>query len=176
MKIIDLSQEIYDSMPVYDGDPKVKIEDLHFIDQDGWNLKSLSFGSHTGTHVDAPIHMHSDAETLSDLKLDRFIGDAVRLSVGDKIPEGLGLLFDSGVFDLDLVDKILNLNSKFVAVSSKVDFPVEVERKLLGSGVITFTDLINVEAIPKGQVFTFFGVPLKIKKGDGSPFRAFAIL
>lgn len=41
--------------------------------------------------------------------------------------------------------------------------------------MITYTDLVNLEDLPYNQSFTFYGLPLKIKNGDGSPVRAMAI-
>jgi len=51
-----------------------------------------------------------------------------------------------------------------------------MEQRLLRHGIITFTDLVNLEKLPPDKDFTFYGVPLKIKDGDGSPIRAFAVL
>ena len=65
-EIIDLSQEIYSSMPVYKGLPSVKIE-MHASHEE-WAgeanpstatpaVNRLDMGEHTGTHVDAISHM-----------------------------------------------------------------------------------------------------------------------
>ena len=65
-EIIDLSQEIYNGMPVYNGLPTVKISTYATHEQ--WenlqNAQSISpavnlleMGEHTGTHVDALNHM-----------------------------------------------------------------------------------------------------------------------
>ncbi|MFH2085557.1 MAG: cyclase family protein [bacterium] len=65
MQIIDLSQSLYDHMPVYLGDPEVKIEQIHHLDKEGWHLSYLQTSSHIDTHADAFAHMdkyrqHSD--------------------------------------------------------------------------------------------------------------------
>ena len=52
----------------------------------------------------------------------------------------------------------------------------ELERALLGEGIITYTGLINLELIPTETTFMFYGLPLRIKAGDGSPVRAIAII
>jgi kynurenine formamidase len=65
-KIIDLSQEIYEGMPVYKDLPQVKMT-VHNSDEE-WNgikdpktktpaVHKLELGEHTGTHVDAINHM-----------------------------------------------------------------------------------------------------------------------
>ncbi|WP_432704060.1 cyclase family protein [Methanothermobacter thermautotrophicus] len=56
MKIIDLTHRIEDSMPVFPGDPPVKLR-IESSDAD-YITSSLSMGMHTGTHIDAPS-MHT---------------------------------------------------------------------------------------------------------------------
>jgi len=58
MKVIDLSLPIYYGMEVFPGDPEVNIETIHTHENEGWELRKISMGSHTGTHVDAFSHMH----------------------------------------------------------------------------------------------------------------------
>jgi len=74
MRVIDLSMPITDGMPVYPGDPEVKVKVAHTYETHSWELRQLSMGSHTGTHVDAPSHMHPGAATLDELPLERFFG------------------------------------------------------------------------------------------------------
>ena len=57
MKIIDLSQPLYDKMPVFPGDPEVIIQEVHSIEKNGWNMKNMTFTTHIGTHVNVPYHM-----------------------------------------------------------------------------------------------------------------------
>ena len=58
----------------------------------------------------------------------------------------------------------------------ELDYFTQRERALLGHGVVTYTGLMNLDQIPRGLEFTFFGLPLKIRGGDGSPVRAIALL
>lgn len=46
MKIIDLSQPIFDNMPVYPGDPGVVIKEIHTFEKEGWNLRNMSLTTH----------------------------------------------------------------------------------------------------------------------------------
>lgn len=65
-EIIDLSQEIYEGMPIYKNLPQVKIN-IHKTHEewDGENepttktvaVHKLELGEHTGTHLDAINHM-----------------------------------------------------------------------------------------------------------------------
>ena len=73
---------------------------------------------------------------------------------------------------IEILDKIKIANPNFVG--GKIS--IELEKALLENEIITYTNLINLDKLPKGKEFLFIGLPLKIKKGDGSPVRAVAIL
>jgi kynurenine formamidase len=72
-EIVDLSQEIFNGMPVFKGLPEVKIE--VYATHEEWEGRDTStktpsvlkmhFGEHTGTHVDALSHMDSGVSALS---------------------------------------------------------------------------------------------------------------
>ncbi|CCW65728.1 unnamed protein product [Phytomonas sp. EM1] len=169
-EIIDLSRPLYDGMLVYEGDPAVKISRVREREKDGWELREITMGSHTGTHVDAPVHMHAGAPALDDIPLNRFCGPAVAVRPEDDYPHHTGLLFVEPI-GMEQVDKILLAQPPFVGGQLEES----VERVLLGEGIITYTDLVNIEKLV-GKAFTFVGLPLKIREGDGSPVRAVAIV
>lgn len=171
MKIVDLSTALYDGMPVYDGDPAVRIATVRTRHTHGWELREMRLGTHTGTHVDAPIHMHDDGATLDDIPLSQFCGPARVARVGDgTFPPSIGLLFYESV-PASCVPAILAAGPPFVGGPLET----EAERQLLAGGVITYTDLVNVETLA-GVEFVFYGFPLKVREGDGSPVRAVAVV
>lgn len=49
------------------------------------NVSSLTMGSHTGTHVDAPKHFDDAGGGVDSLPLDALIGPAVVLAFGDEV-------------------------------------------------------------------------------------------
>ena len=49
MKIIDLSQSIYDGMPVYPGDPEVNIKPIFTVEKDQWAVNGIQMVTHDGT-------------------------------------------------------------------------------------------------------------------------------
>ncbi len=171
MKVIDLTTSLYSDMEVFHGDPQVKIDIVHTYEENTWELRKISMGTHTGTHVDAFSHMHKGKDTLDDISIERFFGKA---QVVDSIKDalvGIGLFFikETG---LEMLSEINALKPGFVGGNITED----LERALLGEEVITYTGLVNLELIPKGETFMFYGLPLKIACGDGSPVRAIAIL
>lgn len=80
---VDLTQPIDTGMQTYPGDPAVSRTAHATHDADGYHVETLSCGSHTGTHVDAPRHIDPDGDPLSTYSLDRFVFDAVRVDCRD---------------------------------------------------------------------------------------------
>jgi len=76
MTIVDISVPIHHAMPVYRGNPAVRIRPALTLAKDGVNLSELCLGSHTGTHVDAPRHFIKDGKGIDRLDLRRFVGAA----------------------------------------------------------------------------------------------------
>ena len=65
---IDISMHINNKMQVFPGDPKVAISDyLSMQKGDTCNVKNLVFGSHTGTHIDAPRHFLPNGAAVPDV-------------------------------------------------------------------------------------------------------------
>ncbi len=79
MKFIDLSQPLFDDAPNCPAHPAVNIE--YEPHGDGglgsWQMEYFQFASHTGSHVDAPRHKIAGAQTISQMPLEAFAGDAV---------------------------------------------------------------------------------------------------
>lgn len=79
----DVSVPISNGGAVYPGNPEIRIAPQQEIAKGGSsNVSSLSFGSHTGTHVDAPKHMFDDGATVDALPLALLMGPAVLVDVG----------------------------------------------------------------------------------------------
>lgn len=75
----DLTRPISTGMPVYPGDPSVRISTVLTCAEDGVEVSGLCLGSHTGTHVDAPSHTIPGGRTVDQLRLDELCGPAVVL-------------------------------------------------------------------------------------------------
>jgi arylformamidase len=77
VNIFDISISIKSQMPVWPGDSSVKINLISDMNAGAnANVSHLSFGAHTGTHVDAPHHFIPGGETLEKIPLENFIGEA----------------------------------------------------------------------------------------------------
>ena len=174
MRIIDLSCPIYTGMSVYPGDPEVLIERVDTFERDQWNMARIHINTHDGTHVNVPIHATKDGKNLDDYPLEAFMGEAVLFSSEADIQRGIGVIFGDVNIDQALAELIVERQPKFVGLSDRFEFDIAVERFLLEAGVISFEHLANTEALPNH--FIFYGAPLNLRKGDGSPVRAYAIV
>jgi len=77
MKLIDLSQPLYDGAPNCPSHPPVKSEIIADHPQHGWRVELVTLATHTGSHVDTPFHKLAHGPNLDQIPLDRFAGLAV---------------------------------------------------------------------------------------------------
>lgn len=85
MPIYDLSVPIGVDLPTYPGDPGICIQDWSKLaNGDGANVSTLSFGAHTGTHVDAPAHFIEGTRKVELLDLEILIGEAEVINVPEE--------------------------------------------------------------------------------------------
>jgi arylformamidase len=82
----DVSVSLRHGGLVYPGNPAIAITPQQAISQGaGANVSRLDFGSHTGTHVDAPKHFFDDGAGVDTLPLDLLIGQARLLAFSDTV-------------------------------------------------------------------------------------------
>ncbi|RMH10976.1 MAG: cyclase family protein [Gammaproteobacteria bacterium] len=75
MKIIDISVPLSSKLPVWPGEAAPKIRQTASMKKgDPCNVTFLEIGSHTGTHIDAPLHFVDDAGTTNEIPLEKLIG------------------------------------------------------------------------------------------------------
>ncbi len=63
-------------MPAYPGDPPVSVEPHATVESDGYRVSAVEFGTHAGTHVDAPSHTEPDGKTIDEFPAESFVFDA----------------------------------------------------------------------------------------------------
>lgn len=77
--IYDVTVPITNSMPVWPGDPPVRLTSKAHTSRDNTHtvrLTAIEMGSHTGTHIDAPFHMIDDGKRLHEFPLETLAGKA----------------------------------------------------------------------------------------------------
>jgi arylformamidase len=86
MPIYDISVPLSAELPTYPGDPGIRIQDWsRLANGDSANVSALSFGAHTGTHVDAPAHFIEGTKKVESLDLEILIGEAEVVHVPEEI-------------------------------------------------------------------------------------------
>lgn len=77
MRIYDISRTIKNGMPVWPGDPEVRLNWLSQISKGGAvNLTEIQMCAHSGTHIDTPNHFLDHGLTTDALDLSVLIGKA----------------------------------------------------------------------------------------------------
>jgi arylformamidase len=198
--LIDLSVLINETMPVYPGDPPTKIENAGIIQKDGYEDHYVSFGTHAGTHIDAPSHMILNGKTLEQFPLETFTGRGVYIKVLNKrfdlqtimrasIQEGDIVLFHTGMSERygahdyfeeypalpeELANYLVQKKVKMIGVDAcSVDQEQFIAHKiLLQQNILILENLTNLDKLENKQ-FTIHAFPLKLQL-DGSPVRVVA--
>ena len=77
-RIIDLSLPIGKDLLTWPGDPGVEVNPKKQIAEgDPSNVSLLSIGTHTGTHVDPPVHFIEGTDGIDRVALDVLVGEAI---------------------------------------------------------------------------------------------------
>jgi len=156
MKIYDITVPIHSSMPVYEGDPGVKIDAWSaFAKGDSSNVSMLNFGAHTGTHVDAPAHFIEGARRIDALPLEVLIGPARVVRVPDDLTEITADFLER--CDLSGIERLVfhTRNSSFWNEGFRQDFThllPEAAQMLVDRGVkLVGTDYLSIEKFHSGH-------------------------
>jgi arylformamidase len=75
MRYFDISVPVSDGLVTYAGDPPIHVELWHSMAQGAIaDVRTLSMGVHTGTHIDAPAHFLPGGKTIDELDLETCFG------------------------------------------------------------------------------------------------------
>ena len=86
MKIYDVTFPISPETPIYEGDPKAKIEIANSLEKgDAANVSHICCGVHTATHVDAPNHFIEGKRKAHELELEKLVGDCRVIELDENI-------------------------------------------------------------------------------------------
>jgi len=195
---LDVSVPIYAGMVHYPDNPSIEIDTITHVERgDLCTLSRLTMGSHTGTHIDAPIHFLPGGAGADDVPLDNLIGPARVIEIKDPDAvtaeelrgHNLGvrerLLFKTSNSERcwetsqfvpdpvsiaeDAASCLAKLNTLAVGIDYLSAGGPETHRTLLGAGVVIVEGL-NLTGISQGR-YDLLCLPLKILGGDGAPAR-----
>jgi kynurenine formamidase len=107
LEIFDLSLPIRDGGPSYPGDPVCSVVPFRTLAVDGVEVRSISIGSHQGTHLDAPSHFLEGGIPIDRIPLEQTSGPAILVDLGDRAPKSeIGIAAFAGL-DLHPGDRLV---------------------------------------------------------------------
>lgn len=222
VRLVDLSQEIYQGMPVFPlHQPTMIFPNLTHEESKkkvGFEFatNNLLINEHGPTHTDATYEFDPNGKYINEMPLEYFYGPAVCLDLSHVSPDDYitpveleralhrsGQVLDKG--DIVLLytghynreygtDEWLTRYSgldyagaKWLAERGVVNIGIDSpaidnpkDSKYSGHLVCREYGMSNTENLANlnevaGKRFLYFGLPLKIRKGTGSPIRAVAV-
>ncbi|MDP9343249.1 MAG: cyclase family protein [Actinomycetota bacterium] len=158
-ELIDVSLPIGPDLLTWPGDPGIEILPASRIaDGDPANVSQLRLGSHTGTHVDPPVHFVEGGATADQLSLDVLVGDALVV----ELPEADGPIPRRDLEALAIPDGAARLliktpNSRLWS-RRPVEFPehfgclsADAARWVVERGIrLVGIDFLSIESSPEG--------------------------
>lgn len=83
---LDVSVPVYPGMVHWPGDPAFTFDWFLRLGKNGapCNVSQLSLGTHTGTHMDAPLHFIRNGKTIDQMPLEATLGPARILPIRDR--------------------------------------------------------------------------------------------
>lgn len=206
MKIYDLSIDISENTVVWKTDPKVKFKQVKSISKgDSANISEIKMGTHTGTHIDAPLHFINSKKSIDKIKPAKLLGKVSVIQILSKKiiePEDLKnkILLEKVIFKTDnsLLWKknLTEFQHNYSAISSRTaKFLIKNKIHLAGIDYLSIgltgkdshlthklllkNNIVIVEGLNLSEVkegiYNIVCAPLKLKGLDGAPTRVFLI-
>ena len=69
---------------LFPGDPPPRIETVNTLDNDGYLLRTVTVGEHTGTHWGAPVHFTAGAAAADQLDAEDFVLPGVVVDIAER--------------------------------------------------------------------------------------------
>lgn len=202
MKLIDLSHEIEDNMPVYPGDIKTNLFQMKYLSANKYNNHRLDISMHSGTHIDSPMHMTDSKEYISELSLESFIAVGCILDVRNQPIIQMKAEYDALIknnnivllytghdkfygtkkyyeeypcVDIEFCKFLIGKNIKILGMDmpSPDKYPFEIHKSLFENNIYIMENLANLNQLLNVERFEVIAFPLKIK-ADSSMTRAVA--
>lgn len=83
MRLIDLSQPITDGGPNCPVHPPIVAKVVATHAKDNWHMETISMATHTGSHLDAPLHKIDGGKSIDQIPLESFTGTALLCDLTD---------------------------------------------------------------------------------------------
>lgn len=197
MKIYDVSLPIYEGMPVYKNKPE-KQPEFNTAQNGHVTETRIAMDVHTGTHVDAPLHMVPGGDTIETLAIEKLVRKAKVIDLtssrefisaedlaGKDIQKDDFVLFKTkNSWDTEFNFEFIYVNSDAAKVLAEIGIAgvgidaLGVERaqenhpthKQLFQNNVIIIEGLQLKEVPEGE-YLMVAAPLKIRGLDASPAR-----
>lgn len=204
MKVYDISMTIHEGMAVYKNkeEKKPKIINRGNFSTGSAYESAAQMDLHTGTHIDSPLHMIENGETMDLYPIDRYIADAKVIDlthveeaitkdnlINEDIQRGDFLLFKTRnslteEFDFNFVylektgaEYLATIGVQGVGTDAlgieRAQPDHETHKALLGKGIMIIEGL-RLKDIKPGK-YKLICLPIKILETEAAPARAILI-
>lgn len=159
---LDISVPLNDGMSVWEGDPDFERKFFITIATEGCNVSTLKLGTHTGTHIDAPLHYIENGKSIEQIDFEKLIGLCIVIDISDSQLDIDKLIPPSVIPDEfpPRIKKVLlkTSNSKNPGQFNKnsIALSLDAAKKLVEKNI----DLIGID-----------GLSIEAYNGDGSVHR-----
>ncbi|AAM07063.1 TPA: cyclase family protein [Methanosarcina acetivorans] len=150
-KIIDVTVPISPFTSVFPGDPEPSIEKFLTLEKDGCAVSSLGFGSHTGTHVDAPSHVLKGGLPVDSLDIGSLMGEAIVLDFSGIFGALTGSILDEAYPVKEVIESSSNI--PILLLKTKVSFRKEEDSEISGSQAEKSDKRRELEESPENSAY-----------------------
>jgi len=203
LQVIDLTHKFTASIPVHSCDEPASITKIRNLADNKYNDWKLSTGMHVGTHIDGPGHLTNSSMVMSDISIDKFVGEGclidarnksidIELLKGIHLNENFIVLILTGfdkkfgteeyftkypVLTPEFVQELARHKVKMVGLDffSPDHYPFEVHKLLFENNILIIENLTNLESLVGVKKSTVVALPLKIAT-DSSLARVIAMV
>lgn len=191
-KLIDLSHNIVNTMPVHPYDDSVKLYQNKFLETDKYNNFRLEIGMHSGTHIDTPMHLTNKQIFINKIPLDSFIGKGCLLDVrnenvitykdeySEMVSENDIVLLCTNhsdkygteeyyikhpIIDKELANFFIEKKIKMLGIDlpSPDGYPFEIHKMLFNHNILIIENMTNLSELLYIKRFEIIAFPLKIR-------------
>ncbi len=204
MKVLDLTHPISGDLPVYfPWHPKTELEQTATYRDNKCEVRRLTVGTHSGTHIDAPSHVLEGQPTLDQYDPSLWYIDVQVLDFTPRMPskaitreeisekfrtKGTGVLIKTG-WDVQFGKEdyyrtyppLSNgaaeylVEMKIPVLAADTPFTLDVHYIILKHGIPLITNVNNTARLKEGLI-KLIAAPLLIQGADGAPARVLAVI
>jgi len=150
-KILDITVPISSFTPIFPGDPEPSIEKFLTLEKDGCAVSRLSFGSHTGTHVDAPSHVLKGGLPVDSLDPWSLMGEAIVLDFSGRSGALTDSILDEAYPEREVVDSSSGIS--ILLLKTKASFQKEENSETSGFQAKESYKIKELEESPENSAY-----------------------